>query len=157
MRAEPNIDAELDGLAAMSLGELRSFWARRWRDQAPAYRAKDQLRRAIAYRLQAQRAGGLPTRAKRELAELAKRFEEDRGFTPGPALVLKPGSALIREWGGERHEVVVVDDGFVYEGERFASLSKLAHRITGAKWNGPVFFGVKPRKSPAAQGRRVAG
>ncbi len=59
-----------------------------------------------------------------------------------------PGSSLIREWHGTRHEVAVVDDGFLYQGERFRSLSKVAQRITGTKWNGPVFFGLK-RKGAA--------
>jgi hypothetical protein len=146
---------EIEALTAMSLGELRGYWASRWREPAPSYRAKDQISRAIAYRLQVEAFGGLPRTAKRQLAEFATRFETDRGFTPGPNVVLKPGSALIREWGGLRHEVAVVVGGFLYDGERFASLSKLAHRITGVKWNGPVFFGVKARKVPAAQGRHL--
>jgi hypothetical protein len=151
--AEAQLLAELDAVAAMSLVELRAYWKARWGGQ-PAYRARDQICRAASYRLQAEMFGGLPALAKRDLAELAVRFDRDRGFSPGPAIRLKPGSALIREWGGQRHEVAVVEGGFVYQDERFASLSKLAQRITGAKWNGPVFFGLKPISAPAkAAGR----
>lgn len=142
--------ADLEAVAGMSLTELRAFWGARW-GNLPGYRARDQLSRAIGYRLQVEAVGGLPAKTKSQLAELAGRFEQDRGFSPGPAITLKPGSSLIREWGGQRHEVAVIDGGFVYQGERFASLSKLAQRITGSKWNGPVFFGIKPRKFSVGQ------
>ena len=107
----------------------------------------------MAYRIQADACGGLSGRLRRELSDLGARFAEDRGFCPGPSLSLKPGSTLVREWGGKRHEVFVVTDGFVYDGRTFRSLSQVAFAITGTKWNGPVFFGVKARKSPAVQGR----
>lgn len=64
--------------------------------------------------------------------------------TPGPAL--KSGSSLIKEWRGVRHEVRVLEDGFSYQGERLGSLSEAAQRITGTKWNGHVFFGLKARR-----------
>jgi hypothetical protein len=128
----------------MTLPALRSFWTARWTD-LPRFRSRDHLWRATAYRLQTQAHGGLAGRARRELEDLAQRFTEDRGFDPGLPVHLKIGSSLIREWGGRRHEVAVVDDGFVYDGQRFRSLSKVATVITGTKWNGPVFFGVKPR------------
>ena len=143
---------ELDQISAMALPELREFSKARW-GEVPAYRARDHLLRATAWRLQVDARGGLPGRLKRELADLGVRFASDRGFNPGPSIFLKPGSSLVREWGGKRHEVAVVADGFVYEGERYASMSKVATRITGTKWNGPVFFGVKPRKAP---GRAVS-
>ena len=143
---------DLELIGAMALPELRAFWQARWGD-VPAFRVREHLLRATAWRLQADVHGGTPGRLRRELADLGAKFAADRGFNPGPSIVLKPGSSLVREWGGKRHEVAVVADGFVYEGERFASLSKVATRNTGTKWNGPVFFGVKPRKAP---GRAVA-
>ena len=60
-------------------------------------------------------------------------------------MALKPGSSLVREWGGARHEVAVTEEGFSYQGRVFGSLSQVAGHITGTKWNGPVFFGLKPR------------
>jgi len=138
---------DLDEIITMALLELRQFWQARWGD-VPGYRARDHLLRATAWRLQADVHGGLPGRLKRELADLGAKFASDRGFNPGPSIVLKPGSSLVREWGGKRHEVAVVADGFVYEGQHYASMSKVATRITGTKWNGRVFFGVKPRKPP---------
>jgi hypothetical protein len=146
-RKAATLQDDLDQISAMALPELRGFWNARWGD-VPGYRARDHLLRATAWRLQADVHGGLPGRLTRELADIGQKFANDRGFNPGPSIVLKPGSSLIREWGGKRHEVAVVADGFAYEGEHYASLSKVATRITGTKWNGPVFFGVKPRKAP---------
>jgi hypothetical protein len=101
--------------------------------------------RAATYRIQAEAFGDLPTPERRRLAVLGERFTADRTFTPivGPAL--KPGSSLIREWRGVRHEVAVTEDGFSYQGARYASLSRVAAAITGAKWNGPLFFGLTGR------------
>ena len=66
--------------------------------------------------------------------------------TAGPAL--KPGSSLIKAWRGVRHEVRVLEEGFGYQGERFSSLSAVAFRITGTKWNGHVFLDLKARTWP---------
>ena len=59
-----------------------------------------------------------------------------------PALLLKPGTRLLREWGGKTHTVIVIDDGFEYDGKRYQSLTQIARRITGAHWSGPRFFGL---------------
>jgi hypothetical protein len=107
----------------------------------------------MAYRIHCEHEGALSGRVRRELEDLASRFSADRGFSPGPSISLKPGSTLIREWGGIRHVIYVVGDRYNYEGTQYSSLSKVAKAITGTKWNGPVFFGVKARKSPALQGR----
>ena len=147
-----SVAQELDRLSHLQLPRLRAEWLERWGEEV-AYRSRDQLFRAMAYRIQADAYGGLSGRLRRELSDLGARFAEDRGFSPGPSLSLKPGSTLAREWGGKRHEVFVVADGFVFNGRSCGSLSQVAFAITGTKWNGPVFFGVKARKSPALQGR----
>jgi hypothetical protein len=100
---------------------------------------------ALAYRLQAKLHGDVSGSAKRKIAELTRRFTEDRGYTPMPGPNLKPGCSLIKEWRGVRHEVRVLEQGFSYLGEHFGSLSEAAQRITGTKWNGQVFFGLKAR------------
>ncbi len=64
---------------------------------------------------------------------------------------LKPGSHLIREWRGEVHRVTVLDDGFDYRGTRYASLSQIARAITGARWSGPLFFGLRNTGSRAKE------
>jgi len=101
----------------------------------------------LAHRIQAEAFGDLSASEQHRAADLAKRFMVDRGFTPQSAATLLPGSSLIREWQRKRHEVAVVADGFLYRGQKFRSLSKVAHHITGTKWNGPVFFGLKRKGS----------
>ena len=99
----------------------------------------------MAYRLQIESHGDVPSPMRRRMAEHAERFAADRAYSPAPTLALKPGSSLVREWGGARHEVAVTEEGFSYQGRVFGSLSQVAGHITGTKWNGPVFFGLKPR------------
>lgn len=139
---------DLTSIAALDLEQLRAEWRRRW-CELPKFRSRDTMARALAHRLQVEAFGDLPACVQRRAADLAKRFIADRGFTPQAAATLLPGSSLIREWQGKRHEVAVVADGFLYQGEKFGSLSKVAHHITGTKWNGPVFFGLKRKGSSA--------
>jgi hypothetical protein len=95
-------------------------------------------------------AADLSAPLRRKAIELARRFEDEPGFSPTPGPVLKPGSSLIREWRGVRHEIRILEDGFNYKGEHLRSLSEAAQRITGTKWNGQVFFGLKDRKRSRA-------
>lgn len=136
----------LEGLDGLSLSDLREAWTARLGGPPPKLRTRELLSLALAYRLQARAHGDLPGPTKRRIAELARRFTEDRGYTPTPGPVLKPGSSIIKEWRGVRHEVRVQEAGFSYLGERFGSLSEVAQRITGTKWNGQVFFGLKARR-----------
>ena len=136
----------LAGLESMSLAELRSAWTERLGGDPPKLRTRDLLALALAPRLQARAHGDLPGPTKRRMSELARRFAEDRTYTPTPGPTLKHGSALIKEWRGVRHEVWVLEQGFSYRGERFGSLSEVAQKITGTKWNGYVFFGLKARR-----------
>lgn len=95
------------------------------------------LRRYLAFEMQARACGGLP---KGFIGKLQKAARDDPG-TQSPAL--KPGGRLIREWNGATHVVDVVDGGFLWKGQRYASLSSIARAITGARWSGPRFFGLK--------------
>ena len=135
----------LEGLSGLDVPELRQAWADRLGDPPPALRTRELLSLALAYRLQVRVHGDLPGPSKRKIAELARRFAADRNFTPTTGPTLKPGSSLIKAWRGIRHEVRVLDEGFGYQGERFSSLSAVAFRITGTKWNGHVFFDLKAR------------
>jgi hypothetical protein len=138
------ISDEVRALAGLQLPALRTAWASRW-GEVPQYRSRDLMARAFAYRLQAEAFGDLAAPLKRKAADYAQKFSTDRKFTPTPGPVLKPGSSLIREWKGMRHEVAVTEQGFQYQGEPYRSLSQVAHQITGTKWNGLVFFGLKGR------------
>lgn len=95
------------------------------------------LRRFLAFELQARQSSGLPKGLVTKLARVAR----DNPSATSPAL--KPGGRLIREWNGTTHVVDVVEGGFLWKGQRYASLSPIARAITGARWSGPRFFGLK--------------
>lgn len=135
----------LAGLEALDVPALREVWTQRLSEPPPGLRTRELVSLALAYRLQARVHGDLPGSSRRRMAELARRFAADRGYAPTSGPVLKPGSSLIKEWRGVRHEVRVLETGFSYQGQRFGSLSEAAQHITGTKWNGHVFFGLKAR------------
>lgn len=141
-----DLEAKLATVEALSLEGLRQAWTRELGGAPPKLRTRELMALALAQRLQVRALGDLPGPMKRRVAELARRFTEDRSYTPTPGPNLKPGSSLIKEWRGVRHEVRVHEDGFSYQGEPFGSLSEVAQRITGTKWNGLVFFGLKARR-----------
>jgi hypothetical protein len=109
---------------------------------------------AVAYRLQEQIVGGLRPELRkrlRSIAEQARRGGEPM-LTAAPRL--KPGTKLLREWQGHVHEVLVGEDGFVWQRQHHRSLSQIARAITGTRWSGPVFFGLRPR---TAASRKAGG
>src|ERR1700722_13780062 len=107
--------------------------------------------RAIAYRLQEQRFGGLKPSVQRPL-DLVCEGRADVGRKRIPDKRVSAGTVLIREWGGVSHRVTVLDHGVVYRGRRYRSLSEVAGVITGARWSGPLFFGLKRRAEKIAHG-----
>jgi hypothetical protein len=138
------LDQEVQTLGRLDLEALRTEWRRRW-GAPPKLRSRELMAYAATYRLQADAVGDLPAATRRKLVELGRRFAEDRAYRPVAGPNLTPGCSLIREWGGARHEVKVVEDGFSYLGQRFSSLSAVAQHITGAKRSGVLFFGLKEK------------
>jgi hypothetical protein len=139
------LEQQLAELPGMSPAQLRARWRDCWRKPAPDI-GPDLLRRGIAWKLQARVHGDLPNHIRRELeraADCLRRGEEVTG-TGRPSL--KSGTRLVRSWQGKVHHVLVVDDGYEYEGGRFSSLTQIATAITGTHWSGPSFFGLKKRK-----------
>jgi hypothetical protein len=103
--------------------------------------SRDLLIRALANQLQERTHGGASRALRRRRQTLAGEFERGGGsFDPG--VVVKIGTTLVRQWRGRVHKVLVCEDGFEYEGQRYRSLSVIAERITGAHWSGPRFFGL---------------
>jgi hypothetical protein len=140
--AVENLDAEIDRIATLNLSELRTLWRETMGQPAPAALSKDLIARALAYRLQEQRKGGLDPHLRRRLASLEKPGAE-------PVRHLKIGSVIVREFGGKTHEVMVAPGGFYWAGQTYSSLSAIARKITGTSWNGPRFFGLRGKDEPA--------
>jgi hypothetical protein len=132
----------LNGLAVLPSAALRAEWRRLYREPAPEF-SPDLLVRGIAWRLQEKQHGGLAPAVERELARLAGHGAPPSP-PPAPASVnLRPGTKLVRSWNGETYSVLVTDDGYRMGDQTYASLSSIAQAVTGTKWSGPRFFGLK--------------
>jgi Protein of unknown function (DUF2924) len=140
-RVSGAIEGEIDRLRSLSREGLCNEWRRLYHDDAPKL-SRDLLILALSYRLQETAHGGLGRATQRKLQTLAKSLRATGKVQSPPALSLKPGARLVREWHGRTHTVTVTDDGFEYAGANYASLSKVAKEITGAHWSGPRFFGL---------------
>ena len=145
-----SLASELVRLTTMKPAELRSRWREVYRNVAPDI-GPDLLRRGIAYRLQERGQGSLTSSTRREIERQIKRLGKDDGATPS-ARSLKPGTRLVRSWRGKMHQVLVLEDGFEFDGRRYGSLTQIASDITSAHWSGPRFFGLlaKPRERAVA-------
>jgi hypothetical protein len=138
------VDRQIAELVDQSTHELRIAWRQFHRAEPPQGLSRDLMIRGLANQLQERAAGGLSRALQRRLHLLAGEFEKSaRSFHPG--IVLKSGTSLVRQWRGHTHTVVVREDGFEYDGQRYRSLSVIAEKITGAHWSGPRFFGVSGR------------
>ena len=134
----------LERLQNLPLEDLRTEWARRYGVTAPRL-SEELLRLGVGYRLQEQRSGGV-NRATRSLLRQMSAPPIQSSHKASPSRKLTPGTRLVRDWRGVGHTVIVFDDGFEYEGQRWKSLSAIAKAITGTHWNGPRFFGLSAAK-----------
>jgi hypothetical protein len=99
--------------------------------------------RFLAYRIQEQACGPLSVTSERRLRQLAGELEGDSSLKAPSARKIQAGTRLVREWQNQVHLVNVEAKGFEYRGTRYRSLSEIARRITGTRWSGPLFFGLK--------------
>jgi len=129
----------------MTPTRLRAEWLRLYKVAPPAMTA-DLLRRGIAYRLQERAHGAISGALLRGIEQLCKQYERTGEAIVLPAVRIKAGTRLVRDWGGNSHHVVVLEDGFLYQDRRYTSLTQIAFDITGTKWSGPRFFGLVDRK-----------
>ena len=139
-----DVEAEIASLLGRSTQELRLAWRKLHRTEPPLGISRDLLIRSLAYDLQ-QRADGSPNLALRRRLRTLAATSEKGARSVGPGVVLKAGSTLVRQWRGRTHTVLVGENEFEYEGQRYRSLTVIAERITGAHWSGPRFFGVTKR------------
>ena len=146
--ASEDLSQKLTALADLDTTGLRREWRRLYRSHPPLHIRRDLLVLAIAWKLQEKVHGGLTAAQKRRLAGIAEELNKGGDLSAGPAIRMKPGMRLVREWRGETHDVLVLEDGFEWNGERLRSLSAIAREITGTQWSGPLFFGLKPRPMP---------
>ena len=141
MTREQQLTEEVRALARLDLNQLRAEWSQRF-GEPPSLRSADLLRRNLAWRIQAGVFGGLDEETEAAIGH--------NQLQRGPSLT--PGMRLAREWRGVVHEVELIEAGVLYRGQQFDSLSKVARQITGVRWNGPRFFGLRQAASGASRG-----
>jgi hypothetical protein len=131
------IEAEINRIRSLGLDELRTLWRATFRSSPPPAFSKDLTARFICWHIQEQAFGGLDPQIEKLLDSLG------RGANPTIDRRLKPGTVLVREYAGERHNVTVVPGGYIWRDTTYPSLSTIARAITGTAWNGPRFFGLR--------------
>lgn len=137
------VSAKLQELPHLPKPELLALWQELFARPPHSRLRRNLMIPILAYRIQEQAYGGLTPSTRGRLQKLAANLEQNR---KAPLLLtpqLKPGTKLLRQWQGEMHEVLVGDEGFEYRGKRYESLSEIARQITGTRWSGPLFFGLK--------------
>jgi hypothetical protein len=141
-RAPKTLAVDLAALGDFPLNEFSERWSGLYGSACPPGMSRNILVRAIAYQLQERAFGGLDPSARRRFNRAAADLAAGRN--PAPlAPKIKPGTRLLREWQGKVHEVIVLEKGVDYRGKSWPSLSAVAREITGTRWSGPRFFGLK--------------
>lgn len=134
--------SELTGLPGLDRTALVEQWRRLYETEPPDHISRSLLIQAIAYRLQEQALGGLKPSTRRILEKAVEDVKAGRQISTS-AYTAKPGMRLLREWHGVTHEVVILEKGVQFQGKCYRSLSEVAYAITGSRWSGPLFFGLK--------------
>jgi len=134
-------------LPELDIGELRQRWRGLYKAVAPPHLSRELLVRAVAYRMQELALGSLRPEPQRRLRQIAQDLKETGTARIRARREVKSGTRLMRQWHGCIYEVLVLDDGFSWQGTRYRSLSAIARTITGTAWSGPLFFGLKPGRS----------
>ncbi len=135
----------LDDLDDIGTDRLRAAWEEDLGHPPPARASDAYMRSVLAYRIQERAGPKLSAATVRHLERLAAPNARIEAM-PMQARKLSAGASLLREWNGETHEVRVLENGFEYRGQRHRSLSAIARAITGTRWSGPAFFGLKDRE-----------
>jgi hypothetical protein len=138
------IASELAGLSSLGRQQLLDKWRTIYGTEPPYKIRNNFLIRAIAYRMQEQAMGGLKPVTRRFLEKILQDDANGRK-TSVPTARAKPGTRLLREWHGTTHEVLILEDSIIFKGKKYKSLSEVARHITGTKWSGPLFFGLKKK------------
>lgn len=130
----------ISALSAMDIATLKATWRELYKTEPPKYN-RAAIERRLSYRIQEIAYGGLSRDTRAKLTKMARHMAAGvRQKNPDTPPV---GTVLVREHQGVEHRVTVLEDGFEYEGRRYSNLSLIARVITGTKWSGPLFFGLR--------------
>ena len=139
---DPVVEKRIAALATLSKSALCDLWKQFFHFDPSSDLRRDLMIPILAYRIQEQAFGALGARTRERLRQLSLAFEKGTDSVTG-APRIRPGTRLVRQWGDQVHLVNVQVNGYEYQGTRYRSLSEIARRITGTRWSGPLFFGIK--------------
>jgi phosphatidylserine/phosphatidylglycerophosphate/cardiolipin synthase-like enzyme len=147
------LDVEIARLRDLDVAFLQARSRNVFRRRTSPHLPRHLLFRILAYRLQAERLGDLDVESRRLLDGAGPPDDAGKRAVDSnrPTAELRPGTMLAREWNGRMHRVAVLADGFAWNGKTYPSLSKIALAITGTRWNGPRFFGLRDKPSKEAR------
>ena len=144
------IPSRLSDLRELDRIALSDLWRQLFDAPAPAKLRRDLMIPILAYRIQEKSFGPLKAVTQTRLRQLAEGFARGQEQPPLSKSSLKTGTRLVREWRDEVHLVNVEANGYEYKGGRYKSLSQVARLITGTRWSGPLFFGIKSNRPDRA-------
>ena len=143
VRDRETLASEIASLSKLGIDELRERWKAMFGKAPSRDISRSFLTRAIAYRLQEKAFAGLKPSTRRLLARVAKETAAGRSPKRPPIRRAETGTILVREWQGAAHRVTMLRDGVSFNGKRYRSLSEVPREITGSRWSGPRFFGLR--------------
>jgi hypothetical protein len=145
---KPTLNQQLSALPTMDRKTLQALWEKLFgKAPSPSLR-REILIPILSYRIQEKESGGLSRSSEKRLLALAEMDRNERNESR--LLHPKPGTRFVREWQDKLHEVSVLPAGYEYNGQTYSSLSEIARLITGTRWSGPAFFGLRSRKKEPA-------
>jgi len=153
-KTSTDVAQQLKRLLEIRAPELRALWRETFGRPHPGYVHKDFLVRALGYHIQEKAYGGLSPATRRRLLKLARDIESGAKIALFEAPKIKPGTRLVRGWRGDTHVVTVLEEGFEYRDKRYGSLSEIARLVTGTRWSGPAFFGLKAGSGSSERSKR---
>jgi hypothetical protein len=140
---QEKISRQIEELQTLEKPQLVALWTENFGKPPSPNLRKGLMRQTLAYRIQEREFGGLSHSARRRLGEIASSLDKDKGSLKTKDSAPQKGTKLIRIWRGESHEVLAVGTDYEYRGQTYNSLSRIAREITGTRWSGPLFFGVR--------------
>lgn len=138
---QDGVASELAALPGLNVDQLRDRWRLRLGGEPPGIRSGDLLRRLYAERVQTEALGG-DAELERQIQALVRTYRRGGALTPAHGKV-REGAVFVREYEGVAHRVEATADGFTWQDRTWKSLSQIAREITGVRWNGPRFFGLR--------------
>jgi hypothetical protein len=141
-----SVGKQLETLPSLPRLDLAKLWQQLF-NSAPNPKIREPaMIRFLAYRIQQQAYGSLSATSERRLRQLESSLSETSNLKTSSARKIRPGTRLVREWQNQVHLVNVEAKGYEYRGVRYRSLSEIARLITGTRWSGPLFFGLKGKQ-----------